>query len=85
MVHNNGRNGQVARFLTGLLIGSLIGGAVGLLKAPRPGAKTREQIQQKAFAVRDKAEQAVADVRSRAAEVSDQVAQRAESFRLGVR
>lgn len=77
MAYDNDRNGQTGWFLTGLMIGGLVGAAVGLLKAPRPGAETREQIQRKAFEFRDKAEQAVADARSRVEATSGQVSQRA--------
>jgi gas vesicle protein len=36
---NDGSN-----FLTGLLLGGIIGAAIGLLFAPQPGEKTREQL-----------------------------------------
>ncbi len=36
---NNGPN-----FFTGLLLGTIIGAVLGLLFAPQPGEKTREQL-----------------------------------------
>ena len=35
-------------FFTGLLLGTIIGGVLGLLFAPQPGEKTREQLRSKA-------------------------------------
>ncbi|MCJ7520982.1 MAG: YtxH domain-containing protein [Dehalococcoidia bacterium] len=40
---NNGSN-----FFTGLLLGGIIGAVLGLLFAPQPGEKTREQLREKA-------------------------------------
>ena len=40
---NNGSN-----FFTGLLLGGIIGAILGLLFAPQPGEKTREQLREKA-------------------------------------
>ena len=35
-------------FFTGLLLGTIIGAVLGLLLAPQPGEKTREQLRSKA-------------------------------------
>ncbi len=40
---NNGSS-----FFTGLLLGTIIGAVLGLLFAPQPGEKTREQLRSKA-------------------------------------
>lgn len=76
---------QAKTFVSGLLLGSAIGAGAALLGAPRSGKKTRKQIQQKASAVRDKAEQTVNDVRERVEEagqqVTHQVSQQAEEAR----
>ena len=39
--------GRGAEFLAGVIIGGLIGAAVGLLLAPQPGEETREQLRDK--------------------------------------
>lgn len=42
-------------FSTGLLIGTVIGIAVGLLFAPQSGVETREMLKQKATVAKEKA------------------------------
>lgn len=38
---------KAGRFLTGLIVGSLAGAAVGVMIAPRPGKQMRHQISHK--------------------------------------
>ena len=38
---------KTGRFVTGLIVGSLMGGTVGLLLAPRSGRETREVVRHK--------------------------------------
>ena len=38
---------KTGRFVTGLIVGSLMGGTVGLLLAPRSGRETREVVRYK--------------------------------------
>ena len=38
---------KTGRFVTGLIVGSLMGGTVGLLFAPRSGKETREVVRHK--------------------------------------
>jgi gas vesicle protein len=42
-------------FMAGILVGVLIGGALGLLFAPEPGEDTREMVAEKARNLRDRA------------------------------
>jgi len=42
-------------FFTGLLVGTVIGIAVGLLFAPQSGVETREMLKQKAAVAKEKA------------------------------
>jgi len=46
---------QVANFISGLLLGAIIGAGVALLTAPRPGRKTRRRLRRAAEDVRDTA------------------------------
>lgn len=46
---------QVANFISGLLLGTVIGAGVALLTAPRPGRKTRRRLKRAAEGVRDTA------------------------------
>jgi gas vesicle protein len=61
MDHDHER--EVANFLTGLLLGAIIGAGVALLTAPRPGRKTRRRLKR-----------AAADIRHGAADRLDQLA-----------
>jgi len=46
---------QVANFMSGLLLGVVVGAGVALLTAPRPGRKTRRRLKRAAEGVRDTA------------------------------
>lgn len=46
---------QVANFVSGLLLGAIIGAGVALLTAPRPGRKTRKRIRRTASGMRESA------------------------------
>ena len=62
-------NGKNSIFGIGLLAGVVVGLAVGILYAPRPGRETREQIREKASDVRDKAAQIIEDAKEKAEEI----------------
>jgi len=69
-------------FLAGLLIGSLAGAGAMLMLAPRSGEKTRSSIQHRSIELRDRAvdtaEDAVAQARVTARQVTDGVHRQAE-------
>ena len=46
---------QVASFVTGLILGAVIGAGVAMLTAPQPGRKTRRRIRRSAKRVRGSA------------------------------
>ena len=45
--------GNKAEFLGGILLGALVGAALGLLFAPQPGVETRAKIGEKASGIKD--------------------------------
>jgi gas vesicle protein len=47
--------GTSGRFFAGLLLGAIIGAAVGLLYAPKPGIETRHLLKEKALSIKEKA------------------------------
>ena len=46
---------QVANFISGLLLGAVIGASVALLTAPRPGRRTRKRLKRAASGMRETA------------------------------
>ncbi len=76
------RNGSdFGSFLSGFLMGGLIGAAVALLMAPQSGEETRKLIRDKGIELRDQAsetlEEAAAEARSRADELTKMARERA--------
>jgi gas vesicle protein len=49
------RDHQVVNFISGLLLGAIIGAGVAYLTAPQPGKKTRKRIRRAASELRDTA------------------------------
>ncbi|MCY4653374.1 MAG: YtxH domain-containing protein [Dehalococcoidia bacterium] len=64
------------RFVTGLLVGGIIGALVGLLLAPKSGAETRAELVKKGEAWRSQADVMAADLRSRGMAQVGEVSQR---------
>jgi gas vesicle protein len=85
-------NNDFGSFLSGFLVGGLVGAAVALLMAPQSGEETRVLIRDKSLELKDKtvtsleeayerAEHAAADARVRADELAKLAQQRAEELR----
>jgi gas vesicle protein len=74
--------GEVGAFFAGFLVGGLVGAATALLLAPQSGAETREQIRQKSFELRDKAEDALDEARAKVEAVAADVKRRAEELQI---
>ena len=68
-------------FTAGLLLGAVIGVAIGFLYNPRPGAETRELLKEKVEEVKEKAEEVTEKVRGTAAEVKQKAREKLERFR----
>lgn len=86
------RDSDLGSFLSGLIIGGLIGAAAALLLAPQSGEETRTVIRDKSIELKDRAsdtaeeararaEAAAAEARARANELSQQARDRAEELR----
>ena len=71
-------------FLTGLLVGGLIGAGTMLLLAPQSGKKTREQIRLKGIELRDQTtgvfENAMSQTRDKVRLVTDRVQEEADKL-----
>ncbi len=66
---------QVMNFVSGLMLGAVIGAGVALLTAPQSGRKTRKKLRRRAVDVRstasDRFDDIAADVRSRVDDALD--------------
>lgn len=82
--HNSGME-KAKGFVAGLVVGSAIGAGAALLKAPRSGEETREQLKQKATEAQSKAGETVQQLRERAEEAGEQVVERADALRAQAR
>ncbi len=51
----SGRSSGFGNFLTGILVGGVIGYGIALLNAPRPGGETRQMITRRGRELRDRA------------------------------
>lgn len=64
---------QFANFISGLVLGAVIGAGVALLTAPRPGRKTRKRLRKAAAGMRgtasDSLDQLADEVKGRVDEV----------------
>lgn len=85
-------NNDFTSFLSGFLVGGLVGAAVALLLAPQSGEETRTMIVEKSVELKDKtaatledayhaAEKAAGDARARAEELAKEAQSRAEDLR----
>ena len=59
-------NSDFGAFLSGFVLGGLVGAAVALLLAPQSGEETRTYIREKGIELKDYAEESAADVRAQA-------------------
>jgi gas vesicle protein len=56
------QNRQAVSFVSGLLLGAIIGAGVAYLTAPQPGKKTRKRLKRAAVGVRDSASERLDDL-----------------------
>jgi gas vesicle protein len=74
------RNGDFGAFLSGFVIGGLVGAAVALLMAPQSGEETRTIIRDKGIELKDKVEQASQETRAKAEELAKEARTKAEDL-----
>ena len=67
-------------FVSGFLIGGLVGAAVALLMAPQSGEETRTLIRDKGIEIRDTVEASATEARTRAEEMAKEARTRAEDL-----
>lgn len=70
-------NDDFGAFVSGFMIGGLIGAAVALLLAPQSGEETRMLIREKGVELKDQVETTTADARLRAEEMAKDARTRA--------
>ena len=56
------RQRQVVTFVSGLLLGAIIGAGVALLTAPEPGYRTRKRLKRAAVGLKDSASHRLDDI-----------------------
>jgi len=55
-------------FVFGLMVGALVGASIAIILAPQSGAETRENIKHRAYEVKSKAQDLVAEMKDDAGE-----------------
>jgi len=74
------KNGDFGAFISGFVIGGLVGAAVALLFAPQSGEETRTLIHDKGIELKDHAEDLIDDTRARAEELAKEAKTKAEGL-----
>ncbi|RMG45196.1 MAG: YtxH domain-containing protein [Acidobacteria bacterium] len=67
--------------LAGFLLGTIVGVAIGLLTAPKPGRETREDLARWADSAREKARERLGDLQERAERVRHVAAEKGEKVK----
>jgi gas vesicle protein len=83
MAKDNGSD--VVAFLTGFVVGGLVGAAVALLFAPQSGEGTRAQIRAKGVEMAEKAKEEVEKARLRAEQALEEARAKAEAVAADLR
>ena len=68
-VTHNGRGFHLGRFLSGMLLGGMVGATTALLVAPQSGADTRAMIRDRSLHLRGRVEAAAEEARMRGEEL----------------
>ena len=73
-------NGDFGAFITGFVIGGLVGAAVSLLLAPQSGEETRTLIREKSIEIKDQVEQTADETRQKAEQLAADAKAKAEDL-----
>ncbi len=71
---------DIGAFLSGFVIGGLIGAAVALVLAPQSGEETRALIRERGIELKERAEETAAEARARAEQATLEARKRAEEM-----
>ena len=74
-------SGDLGSFLSGFIIGGLVGAAVALMLAPQSGEETRTILKEKGIELKDRAAETADEARARAEQVTADARARAEDLR----
>lgn len=74
------RDSEFGAFLTGFVVGGLVGAAVALLFAPQSGEETRAIIKEKSIELKDKAVETVEEAYARAEAAAQEAKARADEL-----
>lgn len=75
------QNSDFGAFLSGFIVGGLVGAAVALLIAPQSGEETRVMIRDRSIELKDKAVEAAEDARIRAEAAAEEARLRADEIK----
>ena len=73
-------DGYVGVFLSGFIVGGLVGAAVALVLAPQSGHETREQMREKGIEFKERSEEGLKEARARAGQAAAEMRARAEEI-----
>ena len=74
------RDGEFGAFVTGFVIGGLVGAAVALLFAPQSGEETRTLIREKSIEIKDQVEKTAVETREKAEQFASETREKAEKL-----
>jgi gas vesicle protein len=75
------QNGDFGAFLSGFIVGGLIGAVVALLMAPQSGEETRVMIRDRSIELKDKALEAAEEARMKAEAAAEEARMRADEIK----
>jgi gas vesicle protein len=74
------QDNDFSAFLSGFIIGGLVGAAVALIMAPQSGEETRKYIADRSIELRNSAEETVGQYRERATELAGEARTKATTY-----